>query len=147
MRLSTRGRYASRALLDLALHEREGHVLLKDIARRQEISKKYLEQLMTPLIVGGIVQATRGPKGGVSLARPPGEIKLSEIIRLVEGSMAPVACVDDPTLCTRSDLCVTRDIWGEVKEAIEGVLDSKTLQDMIELQRQKEQSKEPMYYV
>ena len=147
MKLSTRGRYATRALLDLALHHEEEPVLLRDIAQRQQISLRYLEHLITPLITAGIVQSTRGPKGGVSLIKPPEEIRLSEVIQLVEGSTAPVECVDNPEMCTRSELCVTRDIWGEIKKAIDGVLESTTLQDLVEQQKRREQTKEAMYYI
>lgn len=147
MKLSTRGRYATRALLDLALHLEEEPVLLKDIAQRQQISLRYLEHLITPLIAGGIVQSTRGPRGGVSLIRPPEEIRLSEVIQLVEGSITPAVCIDNPEMCTRSELCVTRDIWGEIKKAIDGVLESTTLQDLVERQKRKEQTKEAMYYI
>ena len=147
MKLSTRGQYATRALLDLALHQGEEPVLLKDIAQRQQISLRYLEHLITPLIAAGIVLSTRGPRGGVSLARPPEEIRLSEVIQLLEGSIAPVKCVNNPGICTRSELCVTRDIWGELKKAINGVLDSTTLQDLVERQKRKERPKEVMYYI
>jgi Rrf2 family protein len=147
MKISTRGRYVTRALLDLALHKGEEPVLLKDIAQRQQISLRYLEHLITPLIAAGIVQSTRGPKGGVSLIKPPEEIRLSEVIQLVEGSTAPVECVDNPEMCTRSELCVTRDIWGEIKKAIDGVLESTTLQDLVEQQKRREQTKEAMYYI
>jgi len=147
MKLSTRGQYATRALLDLALHQGEEPVLLKDIAQRQQISLRYLEHLITPLIAAGIVLSTRGPRGGVSLARPPDEIRLSEVIQLLEGSIAPVKCVNNPGICTRSELCVTRDIWGELKKAINGVLDSTTLQDLVERQKRKERPKEVMYYI
>ncbi|MFC2024124.1 RrF2 family transcriptional regulator [Chloroflexota bacterium] len=147
MKLSTRGRYVTRALLDLALHQVEEPVLLKDIARRQEISLKYLDHLITPLIAGGVIRTVRGPKGGVSLAQPPEEIRLSEIIRLVEGSVVPVACVDDPAVCTRSLSCATRDVWSELKEAIDGVLESKTLQDLVERQKTKERAGKVMYHI
>ena len=147
MKLSTRGRYATRALLDLALHHGEEPVLLKDIARRQQISLRYLEHLITPLIARGIVRSTRGPKGGVSLAKPPEEIRLDEVIQLLEGSTAPVECVDNPETCTRSELCVTREVWGELKKAINGVLESITLQDLVERQREKGLPEEAMYYI
>jgi Rrf2 family cysteine metabolism transcriptional repressor len=137
MKLSTKGRYGTRALLDLALHWGEGLVPLKDIAQRQEISLPYLEHLIAPLIAGGLIRSTRGPQGGVSLLKPPEEIKLSEVIQLLEGSIAPVKCVDNPDTYPHSDLCVTRDIWDEVKKAIDGVLESTTLQDLVERQRQK----------
>ncbi len=147
MKLSTRGRYATRALLDLALHEGEEPVLLKDIAQRQQISLRYLEHLITPLIAGGIVLSTRGPRGGVSLAKPREEIRLSEVIQLLEGSIAPVECVNNPGICTRSELCVTRDIWSELKKAMNGVLESITLQDLVERQKRKERPEEAMYYI
>ena len=147
MKLSTRGRYGTRALLELALHQGEGPVLLKDIAHRQQISLRYLEHLMTPLIAGGIVRSTRGARGGVSLTKPPEEIRLSEVIQLLEGSVAPAECISNPGICTRSELCVTRDIWSELKKAMNGILESTTLQDLVERQKRKELPKETMYYI
>jgi len=147
MKLSTKGRYGTRALLDLALHQGEGPVLLKDIAQRQQISVRYLEHLITPLIAGGIVRTTRGAKGGVSLAKPPEEIKLSEVIQLLEGSIAPAECISNPEICSRSKLCVTRDIWGELKQAMDGILRSTTVQDLVERQRKKEQPEPAMYNI
>ena len=137
MKLSTRGRYGTRALLDLALHQGEKQVILKDIAEREQISVRYLEHLITPLIAGGIVRTTRGARGGVSLAKPPEEIRLSEIMQLLEGPIALVECVNSPGICSRSKLCVTRDIWGELKQAIDGILESTTLQDLVERHRRK----------
>jgi Rrf2 family transcriptional regulator, cysteine metabolism repressor len=147
MKLSTRARYGTRALLDLAIHGEGEPVSLKDIAKRQQISLQYLEHLMTPLIAAGMVRSVRGPKGGVLLAKSPEDIKLSEIIHLLEGSVAPVDCVDNPKLCSRSGLCVTRDIWDEVKQAVDGVLKGTTLQSMIERQEQKNTQKQEMYYI
>ena len=147
MKLSTRARYGTRALLDLALHQSEELVSLKDIAQRQRISLQYLEHLMTPLITAGMVRSVRGPKGGVSLAKPPKQILLSEIIQLLEGSTAPVECVDNPKLCPRSELCVTRDIWDELKKAMNGVLKSTTLQNLVERQESKKAPQEAMYYI
>jgi len=147
MRLSTRGQYGTRALLDLALHLGEEPILLKDIAQRQQIPLRYLEHLITPLIGGGIVRSTRGPRGGVSLAKPPEEIRLDEVIQLLEGSIGLVECVNNPEACTRSELCATRDIWSELKQAINGVLESTTLLDLVERQKGKERSEESMYYI
>jgi len=147
MKLSTRGRYATRALLDLALHQSNEPATLKDIAQRQQISIRYLEHLITPLVAAGIVRSTRGPKGGIALARPPEEVKLSEIIRLLEGSIAPVECVDNPNVCHRSASCVTRDVWGELKKAMDDVLAATTLADLVERQKKKEQPGLMMYYV
>ncbi len=147
MKLSTKGRYATRAILDLAINQEEGPILLKDIAQRQQISLSYLEHLVTPLIAGGLIRSTRGAKGGVSLAKPPEEIKLSEVIQLLEGSLAPVECVNNPKLCPRSELCVTRDIWTELKNAMTGVLESTTLQDLVERQKEKGKAVKAMYYI
>ena len=147
MKLSTRARYGTRALLDLAVHYSEEPVSLKDIAKRQQISLQYLEHLMTPLIAAGMVRSVRGPKGGVLLAKIPEDIKLSEVIQLLEGSTAPVDCVDNPKLCSRSGLCVTRDVWDELKKAIDGVLEGMTLQNMVERQQQKNALKQEMYYI
>ena len=147
MKLSTRGRYGTRALLDLALHQGQGRILLKDIAQRQQISLRYLEHLIAPLIAGGMVRSTRGAKGGVLLSRHPKDIRLSEVIQLLEGSVAPVACVNNPGVCNRSGSCATRDIWGEMKQAIDEVLESTTLQDLVERQKRKDQLGEIMYYI
>lgn len=147
MKLSTRGRYGTRILVDLALHHDEEPVLLKDIAQRQQISLQYVEHLITPLIAGGIVWSTRGPKGGVSLAKHPEEIRLDEVIQLFEGSIAPVECVNNPNICSRSAFCATRDIWSELKRAMSEVLESTTLQDLVERQRRKEQPEEAMYHI
>ncbi len=137
MRLSTKGRYGLRAVLDLALHQDEGPVLLKDIARRQEFSLPYLQHLIAPLIAAGLVKTTRGAGGGISLLKSPSEIKLSEVVQPLEGCIAPVDCINNPALCHRSTFCVTRDIWGEMKDAMSQVLDSTTLQDLVERQRRK----------
>jgi len=147
MKLSTRGQYGTRMLLDLALRQSEEPVLLKDIAQKQQISLSYLEHLVTPLIAGEIVRSTRGARGGVSLAKPPEQIKLSEVIQLLEGSIAPVACVNDPGVCSRSESCVTRDVWDELKKAMNGVLESTTLQNLVERQREKQQLEVEMYYI
>src|SRR4030043_81117 len=102
MKISTRGRYGIRALLDLAMRWGQGPGQLKDIAQNQEVSLQYLEHLMRPLIVAGLVRSMRGAHGGVWLAKPPAEIKLSEVINVLVGSIAPVGCVDDPAICDRS---------------------------------------------
>jgi Rrf2 family protein len=147
MKLSTRGQYGTRALLELALHYKEGPIPLKDIARRQQIPLQYLEHLIAPLIAGGLVRSTRGAKGGVLLAKSPKEVKLSEVIQLLEGSIALVECVNNPEVCNRSELCVTRDIWGELKKAMDGVLESTTLRDLVERQKNKGQSEPVMYHI
>jgi len=147
MRLSTKARYGTRAMLDLAINSGEGPVLVREIARRQGFSARYLEQLLLFLKIAGLVRATRGARGGFSLAKPPSEIKLSEIIQIMEGSMAPVECVDNAGVCSRADLCVTREIWGEMKQAMDRILESTTLQDLVERQKRKEQAAEVIYHI
>lgn len=147
MKLSTRARYGTRALLDLALHRGEKPVLLRDVAQRQQVSPLYLEHLISPLLAAGILRSTRGARGGISLVKAPEDIKLSEIVQLLEGSIAPAECVNDPDSCPRSSTCVTRDIWEELKKAMSGVLESTTLQDLVERQNEKGQSEEVMYYI
>jgi Rrf2 family protein len=137
MKLSTRARYGTKALLELSLHWGKGPVLLKDIAKRQQIPLPYLEHLIRPLVKEGIIKSTRGTRGGISLLKPPKEVILSEVIQLLEGSIAPVACVDNPELYHRSDICVTHDIWAEVKKAMDRVLDSTTFEDLVQRQKQK----------
>jgi len=143
MKFSTRARYGTKALLELSLRWGKGPVLLKDIAQRQEIPLQYLEHLIRPLVQAGIIKSTRGARGGISLLKPPRELILSEVIQLLEGSIAPVACVDNPELYPRSDRCVTHDIWAEVKKAMDGVLKSTTFEDLVERQKEKWNSKQP----
>lgn len=147
MKLSTRTRYGTRAMLELALRKDKNPVLLKDIASQQQISLPYLEHLMAPLIVGGIIRSTKGPKGGISLAREPGDIKLSEITQLLEGSLAPIECINNPGVCKRSAACAARDVWGRLKEAMDGVLESTTLKDLAEDQKKKGRPESAMYYI
>ena len=147
MKLSTRTRYGTRALLELALHSGKEPVSLKDIARQQQISLPYLEHLIAPLIAGGIIRSTKGPKGGISLARKPGDIKLIEITQLLEGSVAPVECIDNPEVCKRSEFCATRDIWSELKDVMDDFLKATTLQDLAEKQKSKGRKESSMYYI
>ena len=147
MKISTKGRYGTRALLDVALHQGESPVQLKAIAQRQQISLHYLEHIIAPLIAAGMLRSTRGARGGVSLGRSPQEIRLSEVVQVLEGSIAPAECVDDPNVCSRADLCVTRDIWAEMKEAMAGVLESTTIQDLVERQREKQKSDVIEYHI
>ena len=137
MRLSSRGRYSTKAMLDLAVHCNEGPVLVKDISERQGITGQYLEQLFISLRAAGLVRSIRGAGGGFYLTKPPAEIKLSDVIRASEGTMAPVECVDEPRLCPQSDSCVARDLWVEMKRVIDKILDSTTLQDLAQQQQAK----------
>ncbi len=146
MKLSTRARYGTRALLDLAMHSGNEPVQLKEIANRQNISLHYLEHLVAPLTAAGIVRSTRGVRGGIQLARDPKNVKIGEVVQLLEGSLVPVECISNSS-CPRMNTCATRDLWTEVKQAIDNVLDSVTLQDLVEKQKQKESCGEAMYYV
>lgn len=147
MKLSTKGQYGTRALLDLALHETDEPVPLKDIAQRQHIPLQYLEHLITPLITAGIIRSIRGAKGGILLAKSPDEIRLSEVIQALEGSIAPTECLNNPGICDRSSSCVTRDVWDEMKRAMEGVLAATTVQDLAERHRKKEHAEPLTYFV
>lgn len=130
MKISTRARYGMRAMLDIAAHDGGGLVLLKDIAARQDVSKRYLEHMMTQLRNRGLVLSERGASGGYRLARDPEDIRLDEIFEALEGDIAPVECVRDSTVCGRADDCVTRELWCEVADAMRSVLGKKTLADL-----------------
>ena len=133
--------------MDIALQQGDRPVLLRDIAQRQDISILYLRRLISPLIAAGIIRSNRGVGGGVSLVKSAHEIKVSEIIQLLEGAIAPSECVINPESCPRSDSCVTRDVWCDMKNAIEDVLENITIQDLVEKHKTREQAKEPMYHI
>jgi Rrf2 family protein len=132
MRLSTRTRYGIRAILELAENHGKGPLQLKIVAQRQEISVKYLEQLMVILKSAGIVRSVRGSKGGYVLARPPNQIKVSDCFNCLEGPVITVECVEDESYCARTADCVAREVWAEVHRAIMGVLQSMTLQNLVD---------------
>ncbi|MDO4830900.1 MAG: Rrf2 family transcriptional regulator [Clostridia bacterium] len=138
MKISTKGRYALRMLLDLAQHQENGYIALKDIAKRQGISKKYLEQIIPILNKSDILTANRGYQGGYRLAKAPSKYTVGEILRLTEGSLSPVACLDhDPIECDRCDDCMTLPVWKGLDKVINEYLDGITLQDIIDQQREK----------
>ena len=133
MKISTKGRYALRMLLDLAEHKNDGYIALKDIAARQNISKKYLEQIIPVLNKSAILNANRGYQGGYKLAKSPEKYTVGDILRLTEGSIAPVACLDhNPIECDRCDDCITLPIWKGLHKVISDYLDSVTLQDILD---------------
>ena len=135
MKISTKGRYALRMMLDLAAHQGDGYVALKDIAQRQEISKKYLEQIVPMLSKSDILRTTRGYQGGYRLARAPKDYTVGEILRLTEGGLAPVACLEQhPNACPRCGECATLPMWGGLERVIRSYLDGITLQDLLEQQ-------------
>jgi len=125
-------------MLDLALNEQDQYVTIKSIAERQEISVKYLEQIITTLNRAGYVKSIRGPQGGYKLAHPPQEYTVGMILRTIEGSLVPVACMEDePNECPRSDRCATLELWRRLYEAISSVIDNVTLADLVEWQKAK----------
>jgi len=137
MKLSTRTRYGVRALLDIAQHSNEGPVLLRDTAKRQELSKSYLEHILIPLKVAGLIRTSRGAQGGFVIAKPPTQIRLYEIVQILERKVALVECVDNPKAYPHSDTCALHVLWQEITEAISQILKSTTLQDLMERQGKK----------
>jgi Rrf2 family protein len=147
MKISTKIRYGTRAMLELACHYGEGPIELKEIAKRESISLKYLEQVIVPLRTAGLVKSVRGSKGGYSLAKPPSDICLNDLIEILEGPLNLIECLNDAKVCQRIPYCVTRDIWKEVSEAIQGIFHSVTLEDMVSRRKEKEGRIPPMYQI
>ena len=138
MKISTKGRYALRMLIDLAEHEGDGFIALKDIAERQNISKKYLEQIVPILSRSGILRTNRGSQGGYALAKEPDHVTVGEILRLTEGSLSPVVCLDgDPARCQRSADCPTLPVWQGLNRVINEYLDGITLRSILDSQRER----------
>jgi Rrf2 family cysteine metabolism transcriptional repressor len=146
LKLSTKVRYGTRAMLDLANNYGSGPVLLKDISRRQEISLKYLDRIFSSLKASGLVKTFRGAKGGFVLDNHPAKITLENIVESLEGPLNLVECLGNKDFCHRINSCVTRDIWCELSKAMEIVLRTTSLQDL--LIRGKDKKKNPkMYYI
>jgi Rrf2 family protein len=132
MKLSTRSRYGTRLMLDMAQHYDQGPVQLGDIAKRQDISVKYLEQIIIPLKKAGYIESLRGPKGGHILAKPPQEVTVAEIVALLEDGASLAACTERAEVCGRSGTCPTRLIWKEAAQAMFDKLASITLADLVD---------------
>ena len=133
MKISTRGRYAVRVMLDLALHNTGEYIKVKDIARRQDISEKYLEQIISILNKAGFVRSVRGAQGGYQIADDPKKYTIGMVLRLTEGSLSPVACLDTtPNQCERCDTCETLEVWKRLSDAINNVVDDVTIQDLVD---------------
>lgn len=130
MKISTKGRYALRLMLELALHDANQWVSVKEIAKNQEISGKYLEQIITQLHRAMLVQSIRGAQGGYRLAKRPEEITVGMVLRAVEGELAPVSCLEGENCCPRREGCVTLEVWQKIQDAISSVVDTLTLQDL-----------------
>ncbi len=136
MKISTKGRYALRLMLDMAQHSNGDLVTIKDIAARQDISDKYLEQIVSALNKAGFVKSIRGPQGGYRLTKDPEQYTVGMILRITEGSLAPVACMEDEVNeCQRNGDCITLLLWQKLDEAIKGVVDTVTLADLIKWRR------------
>jgi Rrf2 family protein len=147
MKISTKIRYGTRAMLELACHYGEGPIELREIAKREDISLKYLEQVIVPLRTAGLVKSARGSKGGYSLAKHPSEINLKDLVETLDGPLNLIECLKDPKVCQKVPDCVTRDIWQEVSEAIDGIFHSVTLEDMVHRKKEKEARFPSMYQI
>ena len=144
MRLSTRGHYGLKAMFDLAQRFSSEPIPLKSVAERQNLSEHYLEQLIAMLRKAGLVKSVRGSQGGYMLAREPARITVGDVIRALEGPIAPVYCVSevDPGECDEADYCITRTVWARVRDGIAGVLDAITLADMCREAEEAQQKRE-----
>ncbi len=149
MKLSTKARYGMRAMVDLALHYEKGPILLKDIAKRQEVSMKYLDHIISTLRANGLIESAKTRHSGYVVSRAPCQITTYEIIKAVEGSLAPVDCVDDPKICHRADFCATLNLWKKLKKSMRDVLEGVTLEDLANEQREiiEQKTKGQMYYI
>lgn len=138
MKISTRGRYALRLMIDLAMYSHGAPVSLRDVAKRQNISDKYLEQIVTPMSRVGLVRSVRGAGGGYLLTRAPEDYTVGDILYPLEGDLAPVECATDGDYCQRCNECVTVGLWQEIHRAVSQVVDNTTLADMVERQKKLE---------
>lgn len=143
IKLSTKGRYGTRLMLNLALHYNEGRdaVVLKNISKEEDLSIRYLEQIIIPLKINRLVKSVRGAGGGYTLARHPSEISLCQIIEVLEGSCALVDCIEDPDSCERIGECATQVVWKEASDLLQNFFESKTLQDLVEIAEKKRAGK------
>ena len=132
MKLSTRSRYGTRMMIDMAQRYNEGPVQIGDIARRVDVSVKYLEQLIIPLKKAGYIISVRGPKGGHMLSRPPDAISIGEVVKVLEGGISLSDCVENPKVCDKSEACLTRSLWEEATKAMHDRLDATTLAEMVQ---------------
>ena len=132
MKLSTRSRYGTRMMLDLANHYNEGPVQIGDISKREDISVKYLEQLIIPLKKACLIESVRGPKGGHMLAKPPEEITIGEVVSVLEGGVNLTNCIENPDVCEKTNSCLTRSVWEEATKAMYDKLNATTLAKIIE---------------
>ena len=146
MKLSTKGRYGLRAMVELSINYGSKPIALKQISERLDISQKYLERLFASLKLAGLLHSARGAHGGYVLARHPSEINLHEVLQILEGSISPAECVDNPEICPLDKCCVIHGVWERLKEAMSDILESTTLQDLAKEQK-KQLSEDVMYYI
>jgi len=139
IRLSTKGRYGTRLMLNLAFHYNNGSeaVILKNVSDDEHISIRYLEQIIIPLKINKLVKSIRGAGGGYTLAKNPSQIKLSDILHSLEGSCCLVECVEDEDYCDRTEICAAHDIWKKASHMLKDYFDNLTLQDLMEIQNTK----------
>ena len=137
MKISTRTRYGMRLMVELGIYYDKGSIFLKDIAKAEDISEKYLSQIIIPLRAAGLVNSFRGARGGYALAKPPKQITLGEIVAVLEGDLELVNCVNNPLECSRVSVCATRDLWGNLAKKIVTMLNGMSLGDLVEQCRQK----------
>jgi Rrf2 family transcriptional regulator, cysteine metabolism repressor len=142
MKISTRTRYGVRAMFELAMEYGKGPLQTRTIAEREDISNKYLEQLIAVLKSAGLIRSVRGPKGGYVLINPPAKVRLLEIFVALEGPIEPVECLEHETYCPRCAICVTRGVWAELQHCIIGVLEKTTLQDLVDRAKKLEEGTE-----
>ena len=147
MRISTKGRYGLRILLDVALHQEQGPVALRDVSRRQAISHKYLWQVINPLKAAGFLHATRGAHGGYVLARKPEQITIRDIVGILEGPVSVVACVTAPGTCARSASCTAREAWTEIENKLNAAMSGITLRDLVQRHKERESLGGPAYVI
>lgn len=150
MKLSTKGRYGVKVMFDLAQHIGEGPISLKSVAERQDLSENYLEQLISGLRKANLVKSVRGAQGGYILAKEPEQIKVGDVIRVLEGPIAPVDCKGEGSeeCCEKAEQCVTRVVWEKMRDSIAEVLDSITLKDLLEDAAKRDSEKAfHMYYI
>jgi len=137
MKLSTKGEYASRAMLELSLHYGEGLLHIRDISAAQDIPERFLEQILLLLKRAGCLRSKKGPNGGYYLAKPPSEITVAEVVRVMDGPLAPIDCVSVTAheVCPREDFCGLRWLWKEVRDAVAEIMERTTFEDLAEKTR------------
>lgn len=148
MKVSTKGRYGLKAMVDLAVNDKDGQVSLKSVAERQGLSENYLEQLFSSMKKSGIVKSIRGAQGGYLLAKPAEDISVGDVLRSLEGTLCPVDCIDPemPIACDKSDLCVTAIVWAKLRDKINEVVDSISIADLVK-EYEERRKNDYIYYI